>query len=104
MALIDAGAPRMTAATGGIRITDEEVAELKRIALDPQDPSDGYRVVRTESAPMRYKDPAYNRLQAHANLIRAGKVAWMKRLGRWDARARMLNANTCGLFLRYEGE
>lgn len=103
MALIDAGSPAVNPnQRGAIPVVEPDDIEAL-INLPEDDPSEGWRVVRTKTAPKKSQDRAYRSLNAHALLIRQGKIVWMNQLGRFDARTRIINGDTAALFVKYLG-
>lgn len=99
VAFITAGAPKKFDRSASL---ESECARLASLNLQDDDPSDGYRVVATYPA-TDYRDPGYRSAHARALNIRQGKVSYLTKYGRFDARARFIGTDMVGVFVKYLG-
>lgn len=72
------------------------------MALPDDDPSEGWRVIATYPGDTS-NDRGYRTAHARAQHIRAGRIDYFSKWGKWDARARFMGDGLIGLYVRWLG-
>lgn len=79
----------------------ESIRQL--VAIQTDDPSQGWRVIATYEA-ADHTSNGYRSAHARSQAIRMGRLAYFNKFGKWDARARFIGDGLVGLYVRWLGE